>query len=249
MGYRVKTGRPVQRIGPEATAPVQGTVRERKRGWDIAMTFDAGEATNETLLAHAADIMMGLLYLRGWRHPEQEMRAGAAAQWHDPWWTSPLGPGAFVVETTLAPHRGSEVDDLAHIITLTSIAWSMELDIHRRERPVPDLMTAIGPEGRVFASIHPEPLRDAMRETRPTIVERMRGAPEHGSATHAYVEMHLEGTPVRPWSLAGRACAFGSASDDPQAQRVFVALHDASAEPAPETARTLLRWMLSSGTD
>ena len=39
----------------------------------------------------------------------------------------------------------------------------MEREMHLHERPIPDLMTAFGPEGLVLANVHPEPLRDAMR--------------------------------------------------------------------------------------
>ena len=81
----------------------------------------------------------------------------------------------------------------------------------------------------VPANIHPEPLRYAMRAQRDSIAERMAALPEPiRSATHTHVLFHLEGSAVRPWSLPGRVCTFGSVSDDPAIDRVFVALEDAS---------------------
>ena len=119
----------------------------------------------------------------------------------------------------------------------------MERQLHLAEGPIPDLMTAFAPGGSVLANIHPKPLRDAMRAQCGSIAEPMR------SATHARVLIHLAGRAVRPWSLSGRTCTFGSSSDDPAIDRVFVALEDTSEAPRPETARTLLRLMLASGTD
>ena len=69
------------------------------------------------------------------------------------------------------------------------------------------------------------------------------------SATYAHVLIHLDGSAVRPWSLPDRVCAFGTTSRDPAIDRAFIALEDTSGNPRPETARTLLRLMLASGTD
>ena len=76
-----------------------------------------------------------------------------------------------------------------------------------------------------------------------TLPEPMR------SATYAHVLIHLDGSAVRPWSLPGRLCTFGTGSAEPAADRVFVALEDTSEDPQPDTARALLRLMLASGTD
>ena len=69
----------------------------------------------------------------------------------------------------------------------------MERELHVAERPIPDLMTASGPGGMVLASIHPEPLRDAMRAQRGSIIERMAALPEpnpplESTLTHAISE-------------------------------------------------------------
>ena len=86
-------------------------------------------------------------------------------------------------------------------------------------------------------------LRGSIAERRAALPESMR------SATHAHVCIHLEGSTVRPWSLAERICAFRSSGENPAIDRVFVALEDTSEAPRPETARELLRLMLASGTD
>ena len=166
-------------------------------------------------------------------------------------WDRPLGPRAFIVEADRAPAGATDADDVTRIVSLATVAWSMEREMYLRDRPIPDLMAAIAPDGVVLASIHPEPLRDAIRAQGATsVLDRMAALPEPArSATHAHALIHLEGSAVRPWSLPGRGCAFGSASAAPAVDRVFVALQDTAGDPRPETARTLLRLMLASGTD
>ena len=89
-----------------------------------------------------------------------------------------------------------------------------------------------------------------MRAQHQSILERMATLPKPmRSATYAQVLMHLDANAVRPWSLTDRDCVFGTASSDPAIDRDFAALEDTSEEPRPETARTLLRLMLASGTD
>ena len=219
-------------------------------GYALAMSFDPGETSDETLTVHAVDVMLGLMQLRGWRHEGQEAQIGLASDWADEWWDRALGPNAFVIESNLAPAGVPDPDDINRIVSLTTVAWCMEREIHVNERPTPDLMTAFAPDRIVLANIHPEPLRDAMRAQRASIVERMASLPEAmRSATHAHVLIHLEGSAVRPWSLPDSVCAFGSRSTNPAIDRVFVALEDTSKDPQPENARALLRLMLASGTD
>ena len=250
MPYRVKDGRPVEGREAGQLDAVQCALRERDDGFALAMTFDPGAASNDTLSVHAPEIMLGLMQLRGWRYDGQEMLIGLARDWTDRWWERPLGPNAFVVESDLAPARGSDAGDINRIIALTQVAWCMEREMHMQERPIPDLMTACGPEGLVLSNIHPEPLRDAMRGQHQSILERMATLPEPmRSPTYAHVLIHLDGSAVRPWCLPDEVCVFGTASRDPEIDRVFVALEDTSAHAQPETARTLLRLMLASGTD
>ena len=250
MTYRVGTGRPIQHKRLSELDAVQCALRERDGGLALAMTFDPGDAPNEILTMHAADIMLGLMHARGWRDLNERILIGLARNWTDRWWERPLGSNAFVVESNLAAAGGSDPDDIERIASLAMIAWSMEREIHLEQRPIPDLMTAFAPDGIVLANVHPEPLRDAMRAQRPSILERMQTLPEPmNSPTYAHVLMHLHGSAVRPWSLPDRDCVFGSASSDPAIDRVFVALQDTSEDPRPEIARTLLRLMLASGTD
>ena len=250
MGYRVKDGRPIEHKEAGQLDAVQYSLRERDDGPALAMTFDPGDAANDTLTAHSLEIMLGLLQLRGWRHDGQEMLIGLARDWTDQWWERSLGPNAVVIESDLAAAGATDPDDITRIISLTMITWCMEREVHLHERPIPDLMTACGPEGHTLANVHPEPLRDAMRAQRPSIMERMESLPEPmRSATYAHMLIHLDGSAVRPWSLPDRVCAFGTASRDPAIDRVFIALEDTSEDPRPETARTLLRLMLASGTD
>ena len=250
MRYRVQSGRPVVHKDAAELDAVRCALRRRDDGFALAMTFDPGDAANLTLTAHAADLMLGLMHLRGWRRAGQEMRIATAADWTDRWWDRPLGPEAFVIESDLAPAYAADVADINRIISLTMIAWCMERELYLHGRPIPDLMTACGPEGLALANVHPEPLRDAMRGQRRSIAERMATLAEHArSPTYAHVLIHLDGTTVHPWCLPDRVCAFGTASRDPEIDRVFVALEDTSEDPRPETARALLRLMLASGTD
>ena len=250
MGYRVNSGRPVEHKEAGEFDAVQCALREGDDGLALATTFDPGDAANVVLTVHAADIMLGLMHLRGWRDLNERILIGLARDWPDRWWDRPLGPNAFVVESNLAPAGGSDPDDIERIASLTMIAWCMEREIHLDKRPVPDLMTAFAPGGTMLANVHPEPLGDAMRGQRQSIVERMATLPEPmRSATYAHILMHLDASAVRPWSLPDRDCVFGTASSDPAIDRVFVVLEDTSEDPRPEIARPLLRLMLASGTD
>ena len=160
------------------------------------MSFDPSDAPNDTLCAHAPEIMLGLMELRGWRYDGQEMLIGLARDWTDRWWDRPLGPNAFVVESDLAPARGSDAGDIERIIALTTVAWCMEREMHLKDRPIPDLMTACGPEGLVLANVHPEPLRDAMRAQRQSIVERMESLAKNLVAA---AKRNLAKDATRPW--------------------------------------------------
>ena len=249
--YRVKSGRPIERRDYAELGAVQFGLRKRGDGMALAMAFDPGEVPTEQLLEHAGALMLGLLRLRGWRGDKQEFLLGLANDWTDQWWEPPLTSNAFVIESDLRPTGPATApDDMSRIVNLTKLAWSMEHELHLQERPTPDLMMTFADDGVVLANIHPEPLRDAMHGQRASIAERLSSLPEaERNPTHAHVLMHLEGTSVRPWTLPGGICAFASRDDDPAIHRVFVALQDTSPNPQPETARSLLRMMLASGTD
>ena len=250
MRYRVQNARPTQHKKAGELEAVQATLRERNGGYAMAMVFDPGSTESERLLVHAADVMLGLMYLRGWRKLEEQVLIGLASNWSDQWWERAPGANAFVIEANLAPTPESDSGDLDRIATLTSLAWCMEHDLHARERPMPDLMTAFGPDGIAIASIHPEPMARAMRGHRETINERMTGLPEPiRSATYTHVLMHIEGTSLRPWALADRTCNFGTGRSETAGDRLFIALRDTNPAAKPETTRSLLSMMLASGTD
>ena len=83
----------------------------------------------------------------------------------------------------------------------------------------------------------------------PRTLERYQVTEPQRRAMHAFVVIHLEGSAARPWCLPDRACAFGARSRSPAIDRVYVALHDTSGDAHPDTARTLVRLTLGSGTD
>ena len=252
MGYRVKTGRALKRIAPQGLSAVQSAIRARDDGVALAMSFDPGTVSDIALNSHAIDILMGLLYVRGWAQAQQDMLIAMAQDWTDRWWERTLGPGAFVVETALRPADARcEVDDITRIASLAALAWCMELDVCERERPTPDLMLAAAvPEGLSLASVHNEPWTDALRESLGAVMQRMSEQTEgHGSRSHTYVEMHLKGSSVQPWSLPDRSCVFGTTITDPHWKRTYIALRDTAEDPNSETTRSLLRLMLASGAD
>ena len=65
MRYRVKSGRPVRKVTAEGVSAVQSAIREREDGMSVAMSFEPGAVDDGVLHAHAMDIVMGLLYVRG----------------------------------------------------------------------------------------------------------------------------------------------------------------------------------------
>ena len=207
MTYRVKSGRPVEHKDTGSFGAVQSGLRKRGDGYALAMTFDPGEVTDEPLIEHAADLMLGLLHLRGWRHDEQEMLLGRASDWTDQWWERPLTANALVIESDLIPIAATDSDDIKAVANLTTITWSMEHEIYLRGRAMPDLMMAFAPDGIALANIHPDPLRDAMHAQRSSIAERLSNLPEpERSATHAHVLIHLDGTAVRPLMVGPPGC-------------------------------------------
>ena len=250
--YRVKAGRPMERREPEQLDAVQSSLREKRDGFSLAMSFDPGEMSNNTLTVHALDIMLGLLELRGWRRHGQEATLGPAIGWADRWWDRALGEHAFVIESDLVPGDGTNLDDITRIRAVTTLAWSMEREMYLRGGAMPDLLSAIAPEGVILGNVHPQPLGDAMRANRGAIVQRMATLPEPlKSASHAHVLIHLEGSTVQPWILprSGHVCTFGTRSSAPVDDRAFIVLKDTAKNPRPETGRELLRLMLASGLD
>ena len=240
----------VSRVRPAALRASLSAIRKREDGMALAMSFDLGRVRDGVLEMRAMDLVTGLLYVRGFRAEQHKMLVDKARDWADRWWKGTLGLEAVVVESPLWPDPQCEGDDLTQISDLAALAWCVALEVCKRRRPTPDLMTAVTAEGLSLASIHDEPWTDAFRESLETVMERMRTQPPgSGSRSHAYVEMHLEGSSVEPWSLPERSCVFGTLVNDPDWTRVYVVLKDTAEKPNPQTARTLLRLMLASGAD
>ena len=252
MTCRLNDGQPVEYKEPEELDAVQWTLRQSGDAFTLAMAFDPGDAPGgESLMGHAADIMFGLLHLRGWRRDLQEVRVGRAAQCPDRWWDRTVGPSTFVLESDLVFAAGNDPDDLTRLASLTTVAWSMEREMRLRCGRLPVLMTGFAPDGVLLASVRMQVLTDAMRAQRQRILERMDTLPEPmRRPVHAHVLNHLEASTVRPWSLPERSCAFGTATGDPAVDRIFIALQDIAETPeTPDTVRALLRRILASGAD
>ena len=251
MSYRVKIGRPVEHRQPAELDAVHFNVRETGSGYALGARFDAPRNADVTLMTHALDLLLGTLFVRGWRQDQQAFHISGALDWPEPWWDSPTPVDAFVAESDLRPDPGADANDLNDVCALVHVAWAMKRDLCRRAAPIPDLQSAFTANGLALASIHPEPLGAAMREGRANIEARMRTLDTPlQSATFAHVLLHLEGTSLEPWALADRPCTWQSRARDADGfARVFVVVKDTSPDPRPETARTALRMMLASGTD
>ena len=250
MEDRNTTERAPERVAPEALNAVRGAVLERNGAMTLAMAFDPGTVSDIALHVHALDIVMGLLYVRGWRRVKHKVRVVNARDWAERWWDDTLGPGAFVVETALHPDARCAVDDIETVIGAAALAWCMERDACRSECPTPDLLMAAVFEGVSLASIHHERWDDAVRGSLGG-VDAYMSARAQGvlGRSHTWVRMHLEGSSVEPWSLPGRSCVFATAVAEPDCRRTFVALRDTADTPNPETTCNLLRLMLASGAN
>ena len=161
----VQSDRPVEYKEPEALDAVQWAIRRRDDALALAMAFDPGDAGGEALMIHGVDLMLGLMWLRGWRHEGQAFRLERAAERSDRW-DHPLGPRAFVVESDLVacgrdrprPRRHRPHREPRHRRLVDGAR-----DVPRR--PLPP-----GPDGRV------RPRRTRAREHRP------RGAPRRDTS-------------------------------------------------------------------
>lgn len=184
-------------------------------------------------MTHALDLLLGTLFLRGWRRDQQELRLASAVDWPEPWWDGPAPDQALVAETDLEPDPGA--NDLNEVCALVQSTWALKHELRRREAPVPDLQMGCTASGLALASIHLEPLRAAMREGRANIEARMRTLDASvRSPTDAHVLLHLEGTPLVPWALAGRPCCWGSRRATPRGSRASSSRSATRAEtPAP----------------
>ena len=77
MAYPIETGH-VWDVGDDALAAVQWAVRTRDDGPSLALSFDPGAVDDLPLMMRGADLVMGLLGLRGWRAPVSDLRVDVA---------------------------------------------------------------------------------------------------------------------------------------------------------------------------
>ena len=77
-------------MGDDALAAVQWAVRTRDDGPSLALSFDPGAVDDLPLMMRGADLVMGLLGLRGWRGRVPDLRVDVATDCDDQWWDPAL---------------------------------------------------------------------------------------------------------------------------------------------------------------
>ena len=250
MTYRITYDRPLPELGPDERRNVGYAYLLENGELSVAMGFDPSDTAEPSLAAHAIELLTGLLYLRGWCTQTPEIRLVLAASPDRPWFDT-RGPRAFIVEVPIEPPQPPPPDELVTIVELITLAWCMEHRLLRTGQRVPDLMTAAGPNGITLASVHIGLWGQAVADTFAVGAEGQGTLPcDAGlSPSSQYVDMHLEGTGIRPWSLPGRQAVVVSSACELDHARAFLALEDTDTDPRPERARELLHLMLASGRD
>ena len=246
MSHRITNDWPLPDVKPEERRNVGAAyVLDDGQTW-FAMGFDPGDTGSSALVAHAVEMVTGLLYLRGWCGRQPEIRFVLANRPDRPWFET-RGPRAFVVEVPVEPPNPARTDDLVTIVELITLVWCTERRLLRTGQPIPDLMSAPGPHGVTLATVHVELWSQAVSDviaTRPDReVERQRDSSR--SLSSEFVDMHLGGTGLQTWSLPGRQSVFVSSACELDHARAFLALEDTHPVPRPERARDLLRLMLA----
>ena len=210
----------------------------------FAMGFDPGDADSPALIAHPIEMVTGLLYVRGWCGRKPEIQLTLADRPDRPWFDT-RGPRAFIVEVSIEPRKST--DELATIVELITLAWCMERRLLRTGRRVPDLMTAVGPKGVTLATVHirlwSQAVSDVIGPDPNDEVVRQRNF--FRSLSSEFVDLHLEGTGIRTWSLPDRQAIFLSSACEPDHARAYVVLEDTDPEPCPDRVRNLLHLMLA----
>ena len=251
MTYRITNDRPLAGLTPDERDNVRHAYRVDNGQVSFAMGFDPADTAEPALAAHAIEMLTGLLYVRGWCNRTPEVLLTLATDWPDRSWLDSRGPRTFVVQVPIEPQDTPRTDELGIIVELITLAWCLEHRLLRTGQPIPDLMTAAGPHGVTLASVHVGLWSEAVfRVIVPSLKEEVgRPSEPSRSPSSEYVEMHLEGTGVRPWSLPGRQAVFMSSACEPAHARTYFALLDTDSEPRPERARDLLHLMLATGRD
>ena len=109
-------------LTPDERANVQHAYCSETDPGSFAMVFDPGDSTEPTLVAHAVEMITGLLYLRGWCEQTTDVLIAAANGWSGRWWHHPRGPRAFVVQTPIEPRNTPRTDELDTIVELITLA-------------------------------------------------------------------------------------------------------------------------------
>ena len=249
MTYRITADRHLPDLGPDERANVGHAYVLDHDEVFLAMGFDPGDTASPALAAHAIEMVTGLLYLRGWCSQTPEIRLTLANRPDRPWFDT-RGPRAFIVEVPIEPPQPPRTDELVTIVELITLAWCMEHRLLRTRQRVPDLMTAAAPNGITLASVHVDLWGQALSDAFASSAEQA-GSPCDAalSPSSQYVDMHLDGTGIRLWSLPSRQAVFVSSACEPDHARAFLALEDTHIDPRPERTRELLHLMLASGRD
>ena len=245
MTHRIPYERALPELGPDERHNVGHAYILDKGEALLAMAFDPGDTAESALAAHAIEMVTGLLYLRGWCGRAPDIRIIPASRPDRPWFDS-RGPRAFVVEVPLEPPHPPHPDELATIVELVTLAWSMERRLLRTGQRVPSLMSAFAPQGVTLVSVHVDLWGQALSDA-PVPSAGRAGSPRYAarSPSSEYVARHLEGTRIRSWNVPGRQVVFMSTACEPDHARVFLALEDTDPDPRPERARELLHFMLT----
>ena len=248
--YRITNDHPLAGLTPDERDNVRHAYRLDNDQISLAMGFDPGDTASPALAAHAIEMMTGLLYLRGWCSRTPEVLLALATDWPDRAWLDSRGPRAFVVEIPIEPQDTPRTDELDTIVELITLAWCLEHRLLRTGRPVPDLMSAFGPQGVTLASVHIELWSQAVSGAVASNTGQGGRQPDAArSPSTEYVDVHLDGTGVRTWSLPDRQAVFLSSACEPAHARAYLALEDTDPDPRPERTRELLHLMLASGRD
>ena len=250
MTYRITNDRPFPGLTPEERDNVRHAYRLDNDQVSLALGFDPGDTASPALAAHAVEMITGLLYVRGWCNRTPEVVLALASDWPDRAWLGARGPRAFVVQLPIESQDEPRTDDLDTIIELTTLVWSMEYRLLRTGQPIPDLMSAFAPACVTFASVSIDLWSQAVSGV---LAPNTGQAGRHPDATRSpsseYVDVHLDGTGVRTWSLPDRQAVFLSSACEAAHARAYLALEDTDHNPCPERARELLHLMLASGRD
>ena len=250
MTYRITNDQPLAGLTPDERDNVRHAYRLDNDQVSLAMGFDPGDTASPALAAHAIEMTTGLLYIRGWCNQTPDVLLAPANDWPDPTWLDARGPRAFLVQVPIECGESPRTDDLDVIVELITLLWCMESRLLRTERVVPDLMSAFTPPGVTFASVHVDPWGHAVSDFLARSTGKAKSAPSISrSPSSQYLNMHLLGTGIRPWSLPERQAVFMSSACDLADARAYLALEDTDPDPRPERPRELLHLLLTSTRD